>query len=101
MGRPSFDTIEITVQWNDEGEPVSVKYYDGQGCGHESGPWDLYQNMFDLVNYHLAHAEKSHNMKPFKLCREVMASEGVSYPKVRCIEDENDHPPKHRFEWPA
>lgn len=102
MSRPRFQEFSVIVEYNQEGEATGVKYFDQEGCGHESGVFDPdNQVMRSLVVYHLNHLQISHEMVPPKRCGEIhyMPKDvGLQHVELRCAEEEG-HEGKHAFTW--
>lgn len=99
MGRPDFEIIQLMVQYDEvTRKPVSVKYWDQEGCGHESPPIPLDQSIEELTRYHLRHARVSHEMVMPNRCP-VEVSVGDGSVMVACTRDVHGPELKHAFQW--
>lgn len=82
MGRPQLNEFRVIIHTNDDGEPVGLRYYDQEGCGHEGPALSLSEPLETLVDYHERHRITSHKMSPRKRRCEHLVIPGVE--QTRC-----------------
>jgi hypothetical protein len=97
MGSPDLKEITIRVNYDADGvTPVSVNYVDQEGCGHESNPFGMETTAIALVSYHLRHADRSHDIRPKRMCRFTVGTLGGD--NLTCVLEAHDRITSHRFE---
>jgi hypothetical protein len=86
MGRPDIHNFEVIVEYNSDNSPAAAKYWDQEGCGHESEIMDLNLPIRHFVNYHVMHCAK-HEVYPKAMCQYVLRDDkGKHY---KCILEKN------------
>ncbi len=99
MGRPDFRVIQLTVQYDDvTRKPISVKYWDQEGCGHESDHFPVENPIEGLTRYHLRHAKIAHDLVMPNRCP-VETPVGDGSVMVACTRDVHGPELKHAFQW--
>lgn len=71
MGR-RLDGFDIELEFDSDGKVRTVSYRDGDGCGHEALFSDPNTKLRDVVDYHLAHYKRGHDMVPERKCSFVI-----------------------------
>lgn len=101
MGRPSFEEMELILEW-DDGKVVSVRRVDNEGCGGEGPPEQLDTPIQALVDQHLEHCISSHSMTPprprclFEI--EVRPTGTDEFTVRRCTLQQHEAGVKHDFD---
>lgn len=95
MGRPSIEKFDVLVRYDAEGNPTGVRYNDQEGCGHESSTLGVDTTIRTLVQYHLDHCARSHDIHPVIMCgHEVFLKEGG---RLTCTLEKHGKDAKHHF----
>lgn len=89
MSQPILEEFEVIVTLDREGNPATLRYYDGVGCGHESCEIDLDRPIRELVQYHISHCAR-HGVYPKKKCSYSLVVDGE---KISCKRDLHDSGP--------
>jgi len=98
MSQPSVESITLEVTYGPDGVPEHVTYLDQEGCGHESEPIIIGANIEALVQYHLEHLDRSHNIQPRMLCPKVIKlDDGGMTAHLRCTLTPHDEYVQHVF----
>lgn len=88
--------FDVRVEFGPDGEVAKVFYEDAEGCGHEQ-EMDTYGSIGALVDYHLSHYCRSHDMVPQPWCAAKV--ELVDGSVLRCDKDPKFPHDEHRFTW--
>lgn len=99
MGR-RLDGFDIELTFDPKGEVESLRYSDGDGCGH-SHEVTPETPLAQVVEYHLRHYKRSHRMEPTKMCNFVLLHPHVVEIEYHCsrephIGDDHELVPKYR-----
>lgn len=94
----NLNGFDVNLKFDAEGKVETATYIDQEGCGHEHafevgvGSMVTLQNVID---YHLSHYSRSHDMTPPKRCDFEVKTPGLVF---RCTEKPHDKYTKHRLE---
>lgn len=100
MGRPRIEEFSVTVEVNPQGIVTGLRYYDQEGCGHESDTFNLTDPLDKLAMYHLNHCRRSHDVRPVVKCgfTAVVDDGSENPPKMTCLREKHGRDTKHHFE---
>lgn len=95
MGK-RLDGFDVRLEFDPDGGVVAVFYKDAEGCGHEKR-MDVGDSIRRLVEYHLSHYRRSHDMAPQPWCQQQLGL--VDGTVLRCTVDPKIPHEEHTFTW--
>lgn len=78
MGR-NLEGFDVKLTFTPDGKIETATYWDQEGCGHEKEFIPDRTTLDEIIQYYLAHYQKSHDMKPPSFCGATMEFEGRRY----------------------
>lgn len=91
-----LDGFDVDLEFGPDGGVDKVYYRDSEGCGHAHEL--LFTDTVDeLVNYHLNHYRRNHDMAPQPWCAHRLELADGS--ELRCVKDPQFLHDEHVFTW--